>query len=91
MKKLETLVSAFGWDKIAQDIANNFNTVYSRINVGRVMQAMKSLNKSYRGPLRALRHNYTGLSLSHEAKQVFNPPARRLKVAGFTNAPDVFN
>lgn len=82
MTKFKALVTAFGFDKNATDLANDLSASYSTGNVQKILAALKARRIFYRGPQRLM----SGLSAI--ARPVFSgakPMTPRL--AGNVNAP----
>jgi hypothetical protein len=83
--KEKPLNFAFGRDKAAIDVANNFSGSYWRGAVQKVMAALATVGSSYRGPRSVLN---PGMNLTRVAAPVFNP-RRRAAYAGWApSAPE---
>lgn len=82
MAKFKALVSAFGFDKNAADMANDLNASYSPGNVQKILAGMKARKIFYRGPRRLMS------GLSSIARQAFrNTKPMTPRAAGQVNAP----
>ena len=84
MANFKNLVSAFGWDKNAVDLAGDLNASWSKANVQKILNAMKARNVFYRGPRRLM------YGFSMMASKVFKgtraPTPQKI---GLTNTPFV--
>jgi hypothetical protein len=83
--KEKPLNAAFGFDRQARDIADNFSGSYWRGGVQKVMAALASMNRAYRGPRNILR---PFMNLTTTAARVFNP--MRWRGGASSRSPSVY-